>query len=375
MNNRFTVWLQAKFANNYLLQRSVVWTIFICGILPIIPVGILIHGVQVPAEEMPLEQKIFGFAIFFSACALSLIIIGNLNDFVDFCFMKSRHAYNYRKAISGKVPYFLFLRSFSQPELYQRIKSKREYTPDPYGGPFTVTFDEDNVIDQISDSLSEQGPIISIGGDCTYCNRFHNVLRLEPVERESWRDLLYALIPNSRLILVVPGLSSGILEEVSLVKELMLNDRTVFLMIPEYWNISKSTEGEYESNFVRSDIWKQVQHTLQSCGICLPEYCQNGGIFTLTQDGELDHWISLDGKTLESCLLELMGSTTERHGTLRELQPQLESIIHSPLAECYLPNAFGDSQVPGYTGNSLMLLWPIGSVGISILLWTIYCFV
>jgi hypothetical protein len=305
-------------------------------------------------------------------CGLGFFCFGLIAPAIfyeEFLAYKRQHCANHERAKLTDSPYFLLLRSFHLTKLYQRSYIYVDYLPDE--GPVEDEAEADWFLNTISNALKPFGPIVIIGASSDPLTYEHNILMVQPNLGTSWLDVVDVLAKDSRAILIIPEVSSGILTELRYLKTNDMLRRAVFIMLP-MMDISHRQRYKTIDNS-RPERWDNVKEKLLSEGIHLPSYSEAGTMFTLDQCGRIAQSVLLSGNddiAYKAAFGEILKNNGEESTALNRVYQNISGLISNPSGVSFWGSLIGRSTLPGYQAS---LIWIggllIGWMGFVMLLW------
>ena len=122
----------------------------------------------------------------------------------------------------------------------------------------------------LDDALSKVGRVLFISNESTDLFA-HYGLTIESTD-EAWRSLFGDCAASARAILLAPGETPGVIEEMQAVTRGSLAEKTVWVMRPT------DIAGE------RRRRWAAISEVMRGNGLDLPEYDERGALFVVAGD-------------------------------------------------------------------------------------------
>ena len=310
--------------------------LFILGL--ILMLGLVVGYVDIAGKVFKFGMNIGNFLYFdkigniilliiFSIVTMIIILILFYNDILLSTYLRSR------------VPYCLILGSFS------RLLDEEELTETPFTfGDYTYEIDRaksEREYNSTEDCLSEirSTRFVRIGGRGAY-----NILVLNSAD-DKWFDVFQILARGARAIIIVPGLTPSLQEEIAaicssppLVRKSIILQPPVFYFNPSYLKPnSLLTPDEPPRNFGtlwhydvssspmsnRWRNWEMISKKFKKINISLPGVCYEGQAVLLGPDG--DHKVIPGRDGLSRLIQEAQGE----HACLAEVLPKLDGLIRT----------------------------------------------
>ncbi|MFC7736516.1 hypothetical protein ACFQX4_11815 [Roseomonas sp. GCM10028921] len=233
-----------------------------------------------------------------------------------------------RLSFESPTNFVLFLRSFNSELLVERTKTvtpvKRERTMlvrgeiIPTGETYTDYVYSDYRDDDIREFLSNScNPIevVLIDGDIT---NISSSLTYVHSSDDGWYRIFEVFRDQARAIFILPEGSKSLKREISDITSCGELDKCLFLMPPsrvvQYPNVveapgmrhkgSENSSRSWVSGSNRRNNWQTLSEDFI---LPLPDYIDNGGIFTYNADGTLNEFLSFDSQLVAAKLEDLSG--------------------------------------------------------------------
>lgn len=154
---------------------------------------------------------------------------------------------------------------------------------------------------------------------------------------DRWESMFILAARMARVIIAIPGTSSGLVDELDSLRKNHLLNRTVFLMPP--------ASGLLFSGYLHKEgietEWQNAREAWQDRGLFFPEYDKKGKIFTISDDGEVNYEVSLQGdlelRKTKNEIINLIAKLYYQKTTIAALIPLLEQLEAStPLRNVFL---------------------------------------
>lgn len=130
-------------------------------------------------------------------------------------------------------------------------------------------FGTSSLIRSITEALDRTCPLVGLGDRGNNPFGFGNAGYLE----NDWEKRAKRAIETSKLIILLPGPSSGVLWEIGQILEAKCMHKTVFVMPP-------NSEIAVSTNFQIKKFWENTTYEIkQKYDIDIPEYTDSGGLF------------------------------------------------------------------------------------------------
>ena len=163
--------------------------------------------------------------------------------------------------------FFLYLRSFKDSTF---ATTTNTYIAPENDGRTTWKISE-NLSQLLDTALSQFGRVLFISHEST--DIFSDYGLIIDSTDETWRSIFFDCAKNARAILIAPGDTPGLLEEMHTISYGSLMEKTVWIMRP--------TDGSGE----RGRSWAAISDRMKENGLKLPEYDERGALFVGTGDG------------------------------------------------------------------------------------------
>lgn len=204
------------------------------------------------------------------------------------------------------IPYILYLRSFSTTG--KLAITGRSGCLAPWG-TFTGTTTEIVELESVLvDSFWGFAPVVALGTP-----REHFGAGRESVTDDEWEGIVEFLAVEADTILMLPGITSGLEKEYSIIKRHDLMPRTVFVMPPS--GINHKDSWERASDFARLQV-----------GVDFPAYKKQGLLFLVEGDGQMGPSVDLPASMT-------MGSISRRLRKLKSAAMASSSESPNPAAQ------------------------------------------
>lgn len=171
-------------------------------------------------------------------------------------------------------PPVLLLRSFSQVGLYTH-DTNADAAPEP-GSRFN----------EIAKALETVGRPVVIGGGMAlnaFADEEPAFLRLSAPD-EYWRDVFRIFAAGARLIVIVPGSTEGVVEELQRLLQSGVRKKCIVLCLP---TMRSGEHAQFRSH------WDRIRATLQSSGLHLPPCPDNGLAYVPAPDLSVEQGVEI----------------------------------------------------------------------------------
>jgi hypothetical protein len=198
----------------------------------------------------------------------------------------------------------------------------------------------------IANALFPHGQLIAIGAPTDVRNYFEATDALYVQSREEdWFLMFSAALAGVRAVVLIPGVTTGLMREVHAIATLGAWSKVVVFMPPTPDpNESYKVLQRYVDELASEKAWKQVQAKWKESGYDLPEYVREGMVyragpgFSIEESVPLAHDIGKLGTAFE----DLLAKHGQAGFALKTLLPQLERREVPPsrpglISRIYLP--------------------------------------
>ncbi len=225
----------------------------------------------------------------------------------------------------GRPP-FIILRSFKEGPLTSRPKLAGPRGRTRYGHAFAH---------DIGEALGAWGRLIAIGGDVDLQNYYRgsDVIYVQSRD-ETWFQMFANVLAGVRAVIVIPGLSEGLLREMRAIAQLRAWDRVLVFMAPD-----PAPDRDYKfldwyaDDRAAEKEWEKVRQMWNELGYALPAHQAAGMLYAAASGFSVAESVSLEHDVLR--LPDTLALLLKRHSSpgkpVREILPLLEADEAPPL--------------------------------------------
>lgn len=216
-------------------------------------------------------------------------------------------------------PPFLVLRSFEEGPLTSQPARRPIRGVATYGASYAH---------DIASALMPRGRLIALGGPADVRNYYEasDVLYIQSREQD-WLEMFSAALSAAQAVILVPGLSDGLLREIRAIAALHSWDKVLVFMppVPDPNRPFKFTSF-YVNEKAAGEEWEKVRARWNELGYELPEYVPAGMVylsgvgFSAGKSVSLEH----DVRNLDAALNRLLADQEGSGAALKDLLPLLE---------------------------------------------------